>query len=88
VCEDADSRIPGGIVHPSLRQGVILSIATLVWIWGGMHYFDVQSPYVAWFNHQMPGDKVKIGVWVGIGFMLLADAVFLVQHGLRQGWRR
>jgi hypothetical protein len=76
---------PGDKVHPAFRQGLILSIFTLVWLWAGMTYFDVESPYKAWFELQASGDKVKIGVWAAIGFMLAADAVWLVFYGLRKG---
>ena len=75
-------------MHPALRKGIILAIGTLVWIWGGMHYFDVQTPYGEWFNRQLPGDKVWIGVWIGMSVLMISDALYLIQHGFRQPWRR
>ena len=72
-------------MHPAFRKGLILCIATLVWFYAGIHFFDIQSPYVEWFNQQMPATKVKSGIWAALGGMLAVDAVWMVSYGLRQG---
>jgi hypothetical protein len=72
-------------VHPAFRKGLLMCVGTLAWFYIGALIFDLQSPWLPWFNTQQPATKVKVGVWVFIGGMLAVDAVFLVMHGLRQG---
>ena len=72
-------------MHPAFRKGLLLCVATLAWFYIGSLIFGLQSPWMPWFNTLPPGTKVKVGVWVFIGFMLGVDAVYLVMHGLRQG---
>jgi hypothetical protein len=63
-------------------------LGLIAWTYLGMGYFDVQTPYMAWFDKLAPGDKVEVGVWLGIGILILSDAVFLLRHGLFGGGAR